>query len=259
MNSALTSAVPQIPLLVSPPQVEPVKIETLNYLEVNRDDYATLLAVNEKAVIITFEQGQGRVILSTAPFPFSNVGLKESGNPSFVLNLMGLSGPPTLVWFDEWHHGIRTRGDEIRGPGNWLRQTSAGQALLFTAGVIFVALVLRGRHFGRPIAPVKADARRTPLEHVTSIANLNRRAKHRISVLEHYHHELKRSLGKRYHVNPTLSDADFLEALSQVNPQIDRQELETLLNKLRNPRANEAEMLALATQVTEWLDAYARR
>ena len=78
------------------------------FLVTDRQDYVTHIASADKPIILSFERGQGRVILSAAPFPFSNTGLKKAGNPALVLNLVSAAKRPGLIWFDEWHHGLRT-------------------------------------------------------------------------------------------------------------------------------------------------------
>lgn len=242
----------QTPLLTSPP-VEPVEIKTQAYYRPARDDFVAHLAIESGPVLVSFDKGKGQVILSATAFPFSNVGLKEAGNPSLMLNIITTADPSDLVWFDEWHHGRRLDRTEIIGPGNWLRYTSAGRSLLFVATVIFVAALLRGRHFGRPVPLPQDTARRRPLEYITAIANLNRRAGHRLPILGEYHHRLKRGLGQRYRLNSTLSDDEYVARLTQLNPHIDQEALSNLLRRLQQRHVSESEMIKLAAETAVWL------
>ncbi len=243
----------QTPLLTSPPLTGTVSAQAQAYFATNRDDVVTHLAVESRPVMLSFERGAGRVILSAAPFSFSNAGLKEEGNPQLVLNVITAANQPGVIWFDEWHHGLRSTRAELIGPGDWLRHTPAGRSLLYAATVIFLALVMRGRHFGRPVPLAKDVARRAPLEYITAIANLSRRAGHRLAVLHHYHHRLKRNLGKRYRLNPTLPDGDYVAQLAELNPDFDANALHSLLTRLRQGRVSESEMVQLATEVAAWL------
>lgn len=243
----------QTPLLTSPPLTGTVSAQAQAYFATNRDDVVTHLAVESRPVMLSFERGAGRVILSAAPFSFSNAGLKEEGNPQLVLNVITAANQPGVIWFDEWHHGVRSMRAELIGPGDWLRHTPAGRSLLYAATVIFLALVVRGRHFGRPVPLPKDVARRAPLEYITAIANLSRRAGHRLAVLHHYHHRLKRNLGKRYRLNPTLPDGDYVAQLAELNPDFDANALHSLLTRLRQDRVSESEMVQLATEVAAWL------
>lgn len=253
LMAPVSGLAPQTPLLVSPPGAA-ADLQAQAYLVTERFDYVTHLASEDKPVIVSFEQGQGRVILSTAPFSFSNAGLKKAGNPALVLNLVSAAKRPGLIWFDEWHHGLRTTETRVVGPADWLRYTPAGHALLYVTAVIFGAIVLAGRHFGRPVPLPQDTARRPPLEYITAIANLNRRARQRAAVLEQYRHWLKRKLGQRYRLDPTLPDEEYLAQLSHFNPRLDIAALQRLLARLRQKRVNETELVRLADEVATWLE-----
>jgi hypothetical protein len=196
------------------------------------------------------------VVLSTLTYPFSNAGLKEEGNPAFVLNVVALTGQPGgRIWFDEWHHGLReTAVAEISGPGQWLRQTAAGRSLLYTTLVLFLALALAGWRFGRPVPLPQERQRRAPLEHVTAVANLKRRAGHRQATLATYHRQLKRALGQRYGLSPTMPDETYVAALAQYRPELDQEALLWLLRRLHEPKIGEAEMVRLVKAVDEWIE-----
>lgn len=239
------------PLLASPPQVDPAPIKTGFTLSSKRTDFITLLASDGQPVIVSFKQGQGRVILSASAYPFSNLGIKEAGNAELALNLVSLGGSHKQVWFDEWHHGYQS--NSIVGPGQWMRRTSMGHAVLFILGAVFLALVLQGRGFGRPIPLLHEIKRRGPLEHVTAVANLNRKAGHRASVLAHYHQQLKRHLGKRYRLDPALPDVEYARVLYSYNPTIDQRELFYLLTRLSQKNVSDSELVKLADEAAKWM------
>jgi hypothetical protein len=198
------------------------------------------------------------VFLCATAYPFSNQGLKEAGNPALVSNVLsfGKETGQLTVWFDEWHHGKgRQNATGIVGPVQWLRRTPAGQSLLYVAVVLFVALLLQGRRFGRP-TPLPRDLnRRRPLEHITALANLNRRAGHRREILRHFHRQLKRQLGGRYRLDPTLPDDEWVRQLSRVRPELDQAALLHLLARLQQPTVTEAELVRLVRDASAWLDA----
>jgi hypothetical protein len=221
----------------------------------NERNFLPLFALPEGPVIVTFPQGKGRVFLSADVTPFTNAGLKEPGNPELVLNLMGTVPLESTLWFDEWHHGKRleTVTPQVSGPGDWLRYTSAGRALLYVAGIIFLGLLLGGRRFGRPVPLAHETTRRAPLEYVTALANLNRRAGNRTALLRHYHSQLKRSLGRRYRLDPALRDGEFLTRLAQYDPHLEAESLRNLLTRLTRKNATEAEMVQWAREAAEWM------
>lgn len=222
------------------------------YLISTRPSYLPYLVASNQPVLVSFDLGKGRVILSSTAYAFSNIGLKQAGNPELVLNLLGLARVKGPVWFDEWHHGIQGAADAV-GPENWLRNTPLGRSVLFVVLVIFLALVFQGRGFGRPVPLPHELKRRGALEHVTAMANLSRLAGHRQAVLKQYHHELKRTLGRRYRLDPSLPDAEYVATLTRYNPAVDGPALSSLLNRLQQKNLSESEMVKAATDAAKWI------
>ncbi len=239
------------PLLDSPPQTDSATLDTDFYLTSERTDFVTHIAMDGRPIIVSFDEGQGRVILSTAAYPFSNLGLKDHGNAELALNLVSLAVHRGSVWFDDWHHGLQT--GSIVGPDQWLRQTPVGHALVFVALAVFLALIFQGRGFGRPIPLLHEIRRRGPLEHVTAVANLNRKAGHRSAVLAQYHQRLKRHLGKRYRLDPSLPDAEYVRIVGNYNSAIDQKELLSLLTRLAQKNVSEGELVKLADEASKWM------
>ena len=228
----------------------------VHYLTVSRSStaYVTHLAADGKPILISFELGNGRVILASSAYPFTNAALKEPGTPALLLNLLGIAKKQGPVWFDEWHHGFQ--GSNVTpggGPDSWLRYTPLGRSVLFVAVIIFLALLFRGRGFGRPVPLPRELRRRGALEHVSAMANLSRLAGHRIPVLREYHTQLKRTLGRRYRLDPTLSDADYVRHLTTYNPSIDGTALLVLLNRLQQTKISENELVSIASEAAKWI------
>jgi len=217
-----------------------------------RDDYVTLITYDGKPVLVSFEQGNGRVVLGTLAHSFTNAGLKQSGNPELVLNILALARKKGTVWFDEWHHG--EQGAQVLGPGEFLRSTPVGRSLLFVTFAVFIVLFMQGRGFGRPVPLPQEIKRRGALEHVTGIANLSRRAAHRSAVMLHYHDQIKRKLGQRYRLDPGMDDEQYMHTLAGYNPSLDRNELSNLLKRLKRRDVSESEMVYLAGEASKWID-----
>ena len=167
-----------------------------------RDDFVVLAAYQGQPVLISFEQGKGRVILGTVPDPFTNAGLKKAGNPELVLNILALARVKGTVWFDEWHHGVQSG---CRNPGT--RRVPAPDSggsrhycllcLSFLSCSSFRDAALAG-----PCRSRRRSNAAARWEHVTGIANLSRRAAHRSAVMMQYHQQIKRKLGQRYRLDP---------------------------------------------------------
>jgi hypothetical protein len=252
LDNPIPVLIAQTPLFASPPLTGAANAQVQAYFETPRRDFVTHLAVGSRPVLVSFDLGQGRVILSAAPYAFSNAGLKASGNPALVLNVISAARSSGAVWFDEWHHGVRPVQAQVVGPEDWLRYTPAGRSLLYVALIIFLALLLRGRRFGRPVPLPTEVTRRAPLEYITAIANLGRRAGHRRAVLRQYHHRLKRQLGQRYRLDPTLRDPEYAARLAEYNPGLEAEALRGLLARLQKPNVSENEMVQLAAEVAAW-------
>ena len=241
------------PLLLSPSTFELTNARVRLALDSERDDYVTLVTYAGQPVLVSFEQGKGRVILGTLSQSLTNAGLKEGGNPELALNLLALAKAKGPVWFDEWHHGEQG-GERLLGPGEFLRSTPVGRSLLFVVFAVFIAFFLQGRGFGRPVPLPQEIKRRGALEHVTGIANLSRRAAHRSAVMMQYHDQIKRKLGHRYRLDPGMDDEQYVDKLSGYNPSIDRNELLNLLKRLKRKDVSETEMVHLAGEASKWID-----
>lgn len=78
--------------------------------------------------------------------------------------------PLRKIVFDEFHHGYGTQASVMRTMRRWATQTPSGKTAL---QIIVAGLVLLLAAGVRPIAPVpvRTVARRSPLEHVTALAN----------------------------------------------------------------------------------------
>ncbi len=243
----------QVPVIGSPALRTPVVAHASSYYTTNRTDYVSHLGMEQGPVVVSFPQGKGRVILCAAPFLFTNQGLKEPGSAEFVLHLLSGVWRKT-AWFDEWHHGQRgTDPDEIVGFEQWLPGTPAGQAILYSLAVIFIALLLSGRAFGRPLPLPRQTARRAPLEYITALAYLSQRAGHRRATMQQYYIQLKRELGRRYRLDPTLPDREYVAELQRMRPDLDAPALLGLLQRLQRTQIGEREMVQLADEVANWI------
>jgi len=241
------------PILLSPLQLNLEHASVRFALRTERTDYVTLAVYGGKPVLVSFDQGKGRVILGTVTRSFMNIGLKEAGNPELVLNVVALARNKGAVWFDEWHHGVQG-GSQALGPSEFLRRNPVGRALLFVTFAIFLAFLLQGRGFGKPIPLPQELKRRGAIEHVTGVANLNRRAAHRSAVMMHYHARIKRKLGQRYRLDSGMDDEDYVNTLARYNPSLEKEQLLNILKRLKRKDVSESDMVTLAGEAAKWID-----
>jgi hypothetical protein len=174
------------------------------------------------ALLVDYQYGLGRIVVLSDPYILSNAGIRLSDNLFLAVNIV--TGAGGRVAFDEYHQGY--------GAGrNELLAYFAGTPILWMfgqAGVLALALVwTRGRRFGRPLPAPRAD-RRSKLEFVASMAELQLRARAYDLAVENVYARTRRALA-RY--GGTRADAPAAELATRVAARSGkrREELEKLL------------------------------
>jgi len=244
----------QSPLLQSPPVEKPVHANVEYGILGGEDPVQIHLAAEEIPAAVTREVGGGTVTAATTLYPFSNAGVQEEGNAQYVFNLITYPDENRVVWFDEWHHGIRKQAVDRLGPIYWLFDSAPGRGIMFALAVIWAGLLLAGRKFGRPMLFPAEGRARAPVEFAQAIARLRRRAGHRPAAIAHYRHALKKSLGARYQLDPAQADERFVDSLKRYRPDLDAQRLKKLLQRLSRRKVSEREMVNLAGEASDWMD-----
>src|SRR5215471_19257788 len=145
--------------------------------------------INDRgALLVEYPHGKGRIVLLSDPYIVANNGINRADNLQLAINVVVGSGG--VVAFDEFHQG---RGSTH----NALIQYFAGTPILAICGqlmLIGVAVVWsRGTRFGRPL-PLPHIDRRSSLEFVASMAELQQRAKAHDLALENIYSRVRRVL-----------------------------------------------------------------
>ena len=96
------------------------------------------------------------------------------------------------------------------------------------------------------------------MEYISAVANLQRRAKLKQYVLLSYYKRLKREIGWRYRLDPSLDDAEYIARLAVFNSSLDTENLHRLLIRLQQKQVNETTMVQLAAEAAEWLNLHKR-
>lgn len=248
---------PTTPLWQSPPLTDYPDWESPFYLVSEQTEVTVQGVVNYDSVLLSQPLGEGQLWLLSDATIFTNLGLQQPGSAALVQNMISQIGPEGVIWFDDWHRGIQPQETSeilVGDLNDWLRRTPMGQAILLLAAILFVGLLLRGRPFGPPVPLPDTTRRRAPLEYITAIANLSRRAGHTQAIAHDYQQRLKRRLARRYRLNPNLPHAEFVAQLATYDPNLDADALLALLNRLSQPRLSEAELVRLATAVARWTE-----
>jgi hypothetical protein len=174
------------------------------------------------ALVADYYYGQGRVVVLSDPFVVANNGIERADNLQLALNLLAPANQ--LVAFDEYHQGRAASENQLLA---YFAGTPVlalcGQALLLVLAVVWT----RGRRFARPLPAPRAD-RRSKLEFVASMAELQQRARAYDLAIENVYARTRRALARYGGVGqnvPRTQLAARVAARSGLNPT----ELEALM------------------------------
>jgi hypothetical protein len=176
------------------------------------------------ALLVDYPHGQGRIVLLSDPFIVANNGVSRADNLQLAINVV--AGYGGLVAFDEFHQGHAATH-------NALIQYFQGTPVIALCGqlaLIGLAIVWsRGRRFARPL-PLPQIDRRSSLEFVASMAELQQRAKAHDLALENIYGRVRRSLVRHAGLNNSSPRAEIAARVA-ARSGLSRPELESLMRK----------------------------
>jgi hypothetical protein len=202
---------------------EAISPAPVNHLPDGRDADGSLL--------VDYAYGRGRIVVMSDPFIVSNAGINRSDNLLLAANVLS-GGTDGLIAFDEFHQGYGTTRNEFFA-------YFAGTPILWLfaqAGVIIAAIIwTRGRRFARPLPAPHVD-RRSKLEFVASMAELQQRARAYDLAVENIYGRTRRALARYAGV---ASDAPHAELAARVAARSgkDARGLEALLRECEDAMA----------------------
>ena len=153
-------------------------------MRVERADVRGVLVATESAgeawlVAAELRLGAGRVLALADAAPLANA--EADDDPLAVLAAraaLAWTPPGDSVFFAEFHQGIDGRRSQARVLTDFFFGSSTGRTLAQLAAVGLLALACAGVRFGSPmplVAPPDRE-RRSPLEHVSALGDLYRKA-----------------------------------------------------------------------------------
>jgi hypothetical protein len=202
------------------------------------------------ALLVDYPHGAGRIIILSDPYMVANGGIRLADNLQLALNVVGSAGG--IIAFDEYHQ-------DRAGGGNQLVAYFAGTPVIWMiaqgALVVLVLLWTRGRRFARPL-PVPFVDRRSSLEFVDSMAELQQRARAYDLAIENIYTRLRRVL-VRYaglsHNSPRSEIAARVAARS--SEKLDPAKLESLMHEcedaINGAPVDERKSLELVTRLRQ--------
>ncbi|HWS90743.1 MAG TPA: DUF4350 domain-containing protein [Pyrinomonadaceae bacterium] len=185
----------------------------------------------EGALVVDYAYGRGRIVVLSDPYVVSNAGLNRADNLFLAVNVVtgGLKG---RVAFDEFHQGFGETQNQIFA---YLRGTPIlwmfGQGALVALALVWT----RGRRFARPVPEPRPD-RRSKLEFVSSMAELQQRARAYDLAVENVYQRTRRALARYAGLPATATPAQIAERVAARSGR-DRAALEALLRECEDAAA----------------------
>ena len=181
-----------------------------------------MLAADHGSLLIEYPHGKGRIVLLSDPYIVANNGINRADNLQLAVNVV--TGGGGLIAFDEFHQG---RGSTH----NALIQYFAGTPVLgICAQLMLIALAVvwsRGTRFARPLPLAHVD-RRSSLEFVASMAELQQRAKAHDLALENIYSRVRRVLVRHAGLNQYSSRAQIAARVAS-RSKLNEKHLESLM------------------------------
>lgn len=200
------------------------------------------------ALVIDYPHGKGRIVLVSDPYLVANNGINRADNLQLAINLV--VGEGGLVAFDEFHQGHTSSH-------NALIQYFEGTPVLAICGqlaLIGLAIVWsRGTRFARPL-PLPHVDRRSSLEFVASMAELQQRAKAHDLALENIYARVRRVLVRHAGLNHNSPRAEIAKRVA-TRSKLNQKELESLMRScedtINGAPTNARETLKLVRRLRE--------
>jgi uncharacterized protein DUF4350 len=226
IQSVLPSRFASRMTVVPPEEVEPQDDDAPPFGETAGKSPAPVVHVadDKGALLIDYTYGSGRVVLLSDPYIVSNSGIKLNDNLQLALNI--LTAREGLIAFDEFHQG--------RGPiQNSFSGYFEGTPVLLIAGqvglIVLLVLWTKGNRFGRPL-PLRQVDRRSSLEFVASMAELQQRARAFDLAIENIYTRMRRVLARHAGVDYNSPRSEIASRIAS-RGTIDANRLETLMRE----------------------------
>ena len=176
------------------------------------------------ALLVDYSHGLGRIIVLSDPYMVSNGGLGLKDNLELAINMLASAGG--LIAFDEYHQG---RGSTENAFASYFAGTpvlAIGAQLVL---LVLVVLWTRGRRFARPLPLAQID-RRSSLEFVASMAELQERSRAYDLAIENIYSRTRRVLARHAGVDYNSPSSEIAARVAS-RSTIDASWLRTLMRQ----------------------------
>ena len=199
--------------------------------EAATDAPAVHLADERGAFLLDYRRGDGCIVVLSDPFIVANNGIARADNLQLAVNVV-TGGDGGLVAFDEFHQG---RGAAHNRVASYFAGTPV--VAMLGQGAFLVALLVwsRGRRFARPLPAARPD-RRSKLEFVASMAELQQRARAFDLAIENIYSRTRRALARYGGTDAGAPRAEIAAAVA-ARSGVGRARLEALMEECEDAAA----------------------
>ncbi|MGB8509334.1 MAG: hypothetical protein WCD76_13175, partial [Pyrinomonadaceae bacterium] len=184
----------------------------------------------EGSLLVDYVYGRGRIVILSDPYIVSNGGINLADNLILATNIVATVGG--TIAFDEYHQGYGATEQHLFA---YFSGTPILWMFAQVALIVLAVLWTRGRRFARPLPAPHVD-RRSKLEFVASMAELQGRARAYDLAIENVYGRTRRALA-RY--GGTSAGAPYKEIAARVAARSgkDAREIETLMRDCEDATA----------------------
>ena len=180
----------------------------------------------EGALLVDYAYGRGRIIILSDPFIVSNGGLSRADNLQLAVNIVSSAGAEGIIAFDEYHQGLGAMRNRTL---SYFAGTPVVGIFAQAAFILIAVMWSRGRRFARPLPAPRID-RRSNLEFVASMAELQQRARAYDLAIENVYTRTRRALA-RYAGTPATVSYREIAARVAARSGKNREMIETLMRE----------------------------
>ncbi|HSB29683.1 MAG TPA: DUF4350 domain-containing protein [Pyrinomonadaceae bacterium] len=182
------------------------------------------LADRDGALLVDYSFGSGRITILGDPYIVANNGIRLNDNLQLALNT--ITNGTGLIAFDEYHQGKAITRNEFASYFAGTPVIAIGAQLI---GLILLGLWTASRRFARPLPLAQVD-RRSSLEFVASMAELQERSRSYDLAVENIYSRTRRVLARYAGVDYNSPRSEVATRVA-MRSTVDAHSLETLMRQ----------------------------